>query len=323
MVNQFYHTVLNSPIAPCYPAMAVIEPTNLCNQACDYCPTGMGMLKRPQGIMAFGQFRRIIDQIGPYLAYIELYNMGEPLLNKEIYSMISYAKSKYSAYIKVDTNGMVLDPKKLIESGLDEIWFQIGGITQDTHTIYRSNGDIGQVFENMRMLLEERKKHPYSKLKIKAGMIIMKHNEHEIEDFLNLKKTLGINEAMLIKPTVKDVEQGRRFLPSDPSFWVYDRESFEGGKLVRKGAHPEKCPISWNSVFVAWNGDVHPCIKDNNNEYKLGNMLQEDFKSIWNGQKAKYFRRSKVSRERLKMCAMCPGYGAMPWFNHYYINCNH
>jgi radical SAM protein with 4Fe4S-binding SPASM domain len=245
--------------------------------------------------------------------------MGEPFLNKEIYSMISYSKKKYPAYIKIDTNGMILEPKKLIESGLDEIWFQIGGISQETHTTYRANGDIRKVMENLKNLLEERKRHPSCKLKIKTGMIIMKHNEPEILEFLNLKESLGVDEAMLIKPTVKDVEQGLRFLPLDYSFWVYERESFKEGRLVRKDAYPQRCPISWNSVFVAWNGDVYPCIKDNNNEYRLGNMLQDDFGVIWNGKNAKAFRRKKVSKLNLKMCAICPGYGAMPWFNYLYL----
>jgi MoaA/NifB/PqqE/SkfB family radical SAM enzyme len=56
------------------------------------------------------------------------YFMGEPFLNKQAYEMIRYAKETGIPFITTCTNGDPVQPEKLIEYGLDEVNFQIGGM---------------------------------------------------------------------------------------------------------------------------------------------------------------------------------------------------
>ena len=90
--------------------------------------------------MGLGNFERIINQF-PDLNRLQLYFMGEPFLNKEIYKMIQLAIQK-KILVSICTNGQTLDSEKLLQSGLSEINFQIGGTTQSSHATYRINGDL-------------------------------------------------------------------------------------------------------------------------------------------------------------------------------------
>ena len=99
----------------------VIDPSNICNLHCPLCPTGQGRSDRSKGKMSFVNFRRIIDELGAYLYRVDLHNWGEPLLNDEIYRMISYARA-HNIEVRVSSNLNVIDwvkAEKLVKSGLD------------------------------------------------------------------------------------------------------------------------------------------------------------------------------------------------------------
>ena len=95
-----------------YPVWLTIDPTNICNLKCPFCPTGNGGIKRPKGMMNKENFEKIMNMLGPYLLHIDMMNWGEPLLHKDIYQMISYAK-KFDIHITLSTNFQVFfDEKK-------------------------------------------------------------------------------------------------------------------------------------------------------------------------------------------------------------------
>lgn len=52
------------------PHQLLLEITNLCNLHCQLCPTGNGSLRRNKTMMAFGNFKKIIDEIAGYALYV-------------------------------------------------------------------------------------------------------------------------------------------------------------------------------------------------------------------------------------------------------------
>ena len=87
-----------------------IEPTNHCNLQCPECPSGLGTLTRPIGLLKQGEFKKLIDQIKDTGFYVQLFFQGEPYINKELPDMISYAQSK-KIYISISTNGHFVNEK--------------------------------------------------------------------------------------------------------------------------------------------------------------------------------------------------------------------
>ena len=157
------------------PMNITIEQTNVCNLDCPVCETGAGILGRTKGHMSFDQFRTIIDKIGAHTNTLMFYFMGEPFLNKRAYDMIQYAKAAGIPYVETCTNGDFVDPVKIVACGLDSVSFQIGGMTQETHEIYRVNGNLARVMGNLIETIRERDRRG-SKMRIEVGLILMKHN---------------------------------------------------------------------------------------------------------------------------------------------------
>ena len=291
------------------PVHVTIEPTNACNLECPVCETGNGSMVRPTGLLKFDQFVKLIDQIAPYTSTLFFYFMGEPFLNKKAYEMIRYARQK-GMYVETCTNGDFVDPDGIIYSDINDISFQLGGMTQLTHQIYRVRGDLSRVQSNLIKLLELRKKHPSSNVKISVGFVVMKHNEHEVSDFLSWAKDIGVDQANVIDPCVRSVEEGKILLPNDRRYWFYDETAFEKGILKPKHVPDNECTWIWNSIAINWDGTVVPCCRDPNGKHVLGNVFETPLAKIWNGPKMKLFRKKIIhDQDKVDICALCSGYG--------------
>jgi radical SAM protein with 4Fe4S-binding SPASM domain len=266
-------------------------------------------MKRRAGMLDRAAFRALIDEIAPYATVLMYYFMGEPFLNKHAYEMIRYARDA-GLYVETCTNGDFVDAKGVIYSDLNEISFQIGGMTPETHAVYRIRSDLPTVRKNLSALLEERRKHPESNLQINVGFIVMKHNEHEVASFLEWARDQGVDQASVIDPCVRNVVEGHAMLPADRKYWFYDEEAFERGVLKPKLVPHNECTWVWNSIMINWDGSVVPCCRDPNGLHTLGNAFETPLGKIWNGKAATEFRRSIVSDQAsVEICKLCSGFG--------------
>ncbi len=294
---------------PALPVHVSVEPTNACDMGCPVCETGDGTLERRTGRMTLENFQRVVDQIHPHTNTLFFYFMGEPFLYKDAYAMIRYAKEK-GMYVDTCTNGHFVDAEQLVWSGLDEISFQIGGITQKTHEIYRVRGNLQRSLENLQALLAERERQGARHPRVKIGFIVMKHNEHEVEEFKKLAEKLGVDEAAVIDPCVRDMDQARQFLPRDERYWFYDTEAFQRGVLRPKLIPNNRCEWIWHSTMITWNGDVVPCCRDPHARHVMGNVLQEPLAAIWNGPRYRAFRKKILTAQgQIDICRLCSSYG--------------
>jgi radical SAM protein with 4Fe4S-binding SPASM domain len=258
--------------------------------------------------MPLENFKKIVDQIATHANTLFFYFMGEPFLYKDSYDMIRYAKEK-GIFVDTCTNGHFVDAERLLWSGLDEISFQIGGITQETHEIYRVKGDLALTLENLRTVLLERKRQEAIYPRVKVGFIVMKHNEHEVEEFKRMAAALGVDEAAVIDPCVRDMEQARQFLPRDERYWFYDKASFDRGFLRPRFIPSNQCEWIWHSTMITWNGDVLPCCRDPHAKHVMGNVFQEPFATIWNGPAYRQFRRRILTAQgQVDICRLCSSY---------------
>lgn len=291
------------------PVHVTIEPTNACNLECPVCETGNGTMARAKGLLKFEQYTKIIDQIAPHTSVLMFYFMGEPFLNKKAYEMIRYARQK-GMYVETCTNGDFVDPEGVIYSDVNDISFQLGGMTQLSHEAYRVNGNLERVQSNLISLLEFRSKNPGSNVKVSAGFVVMKHNEHEVSDFLRWAKEIGVDQANVIDPCVRSVAEGKALLPEDRRYWFYDEEAFDNGILKPKHLPDNECTWIWNSVTINWDGSVVPCCRDPNGKHIIGNVFEKPLAAIWNGPEMKAFRKKIVTHQgEVDICKLCSGYG--------------
>ena len=291
------------------PVHISIEPTNACNARCPVCETGNQSMPRSTGMLEPDNYKRLIDEIAPHTSTLLFYFMGEPFLNKHAYEMIRYARER-GLFVETCTNGDFVDPEGVVYSDINRISFQLGGLDNETHQIYRVRSDLKKATENLKALVKERKKYPNSNVVIEVGFIVMKHNEHQVDDFLEWAESLGVDLVNVIDPCVRNMEEGERFLTKDKKYWYYDEEAFENGILRPKVIPHNECTWIWNSIQLNWNGDAVPCCRDPNGFHVLGNVFEQGLDAVWNGQKARAFRKKiTTAQDKMGICSLCSGYG--------------
>ncbi len=209
-----------------YPTYLTIDPFSACNLKCPLCPTGNGRITLKKGRLQTEMFRHIVDEMGTYLYNIDMFNWGEPLLNKDIYAMIAYAHKRH-IITSVSSNFHYFDAQaaeRMINSGLDYLILSIDGATQATYEQYRVGGDLDTVLRNVGTLTDTRKQLGSSTPYIFWQYLVFRHNEHEIEQARALATDLGVDEfkTELAFLEVDTREKGERWIPRQPQYSRYN-----------------------------------------------------------------------------------------------------
>ena len=142
-----------------------LEPTAACNLDCfqAVCNKGSGLLKtRSRMFFPLDEFKALMDQIGPKLGRLDLFNYGDPFVHPQALDMIEYVKGRFPhVYLYISSNGLLLDSEKnrrLLQAGLDEITFSVDGPNQRVYEKYRRGGDFSRVLANMADLVAQRRR---------------------------------------------------------------------------------------------------------------------------------------------------------------------
>ena len=288
------------------PVLLTIEPTNTCDQKCPICETGNGTLGREKRVMSYDSFKNIINQFDGTLNQLYFYFMGEPFLNKDAYKMIEYAENR-GIYVSTCTNGNFVDPGNLINSKISEVNFQISGMTQKLHTRYRVGGKLKQVLSKIEETVKIRDKHK-AKTKIFVGYILMKHNEHQLNDFITFCKKAQVDNYNIIGTTARTVKQAKEFMPSNSKYRIFSEKKLEKGLLVPKQRPNNYCGYLYGGTNIMVNGDVVSCCRDPKGKNVLGNVFDNNIYKIWNNEKYQRVRTlvNKKSNS-LDLCKICIG----------------
>ncbi|MDO8647806.1 MAG: radical SAM protein [Candidatus Diapherotrites archaeon] len=298
-----------------HPIKVTLDPTNICMLSCPLCPTGQKRKERPLGKMKFEDFKKLVEEISPYLYEIDLNNWGEPFLNDEVYKMIEFAHSK-KIKTSVNTNLNVKFTEKqaerIVKSGLDVLYCSFDGISQKTYEKYRINGKLKTVFENIRLVNKKKKELGSKKPSVTWQFLVMKHNEKELPELQKIKNELEIDTLLvgavrtdlgkeIFQSDNEKVSQLEKWLPQDSQLSRYDYESRKR-KLQR-----EYCYFPWLVAVINWDGSTSPCCAVYQKKDDFGNVFKDGFKKVWNNEKYRQARRiiAKKAPEAGNVCSNC------------------
>ena len=85
-----------------------------CNAKCIMCAVSLPPTRK-KGIMPLDMSKYILDEFAPYknqIKKLDLFGLGEPLLDPYIFQRIKYAKEKGFRNIAISTNADLLDKEK-------------------------------------------------------------------------------------------------------------------------------------------------------------------------------------------------------------------
>lgn len=325
-----------------------IEPTNICNTKCQLCPTGIGLEGRPKGKMDLAKLKKLIDSLSWHLRDLDLSMWGDPLIVPDIYKMIRHAHDRgIWTYISSNLHAFKLKPKPgqksqaemLVESGLDTLTCSLHGASQATYETYQPGKSFDESVQKVRYIIETRDRMGSKTPMVQLNFVVTRHNEHERDAFERLAndlgckaiystasmnarfqdqdknlQSLGLADDLLKKKVKNHLEE---WLPKDQDYVLEPYKQMKQTGEIADGDYNGKklfdCSWPWRQSVINWDGQVVTCCGSFDPGEDMGDVFEQGFAKVWNGQAYRLARRSfkkKLTDEQAKdnACATCPGF---------------
>lgn len=288
------------------PISVSVEPTTSCNLGCPECPSGLREFTRPTGMLDEKFFRKVIDDLHKELMYMIFYFQGEPYLNPKFLDFVKYASEK-NIYTATSTNAHYLNnenARKTVDSGLNRLIISIDGTTQETYEMYRVRGNLDKVIEGTKNVIKWKKELKSKTPHTIFQFLVVRHNEHQIEEIKELGKTIGVDEVRFKTAQVYDYTHGNNLIPEKEEYSRYQK--LNDGTFTIKNNLLNHCWRLWHSCVITWDGLLVPCCFDKDAQNRLGDLKTESFKKLWRGSLYNDFRSSVLrSRSEIEICKNC------------------
>jgi MoaA/NifB/PqqE/SkfB family radical SAM enzyme len=273
--------------------------------------------------MSFIEAKRIIDKI-PSLLAVDLTGMGEVLMNKDFFKIVSYLK-KNNKFVGFTSNFVLLNKtaaRKLVKLGVDEVVVSVDSADKKTYEGIRVGAKFERVVENIKGLSKIKAELGSNFPEIQIRTVTMKKNIDSIKEMVDLSAKLGVK--VLHVTTIYGPNKMRPDHFADDEFEKKTSElvsySKNKGLSLQIGSYHKKlvrqCPLPFIHFYVTVSGAVIPCCyaqqsgsyEDFIKSENMGNILQNDLPTTWNSNKYKIFRNSVKKGVSPRLCKQCPIY---------------
>lgn len=293
--------------------------TDRCNLKCTMCPR-QNTKDLIEADMPDDALQSLLVS-GRELSGILLQGLGEPLLYKNIFNVIKQLKSEMSkdSEVGLTTNATMLDEDtgmKLLDSGLDFLYFSVDAATKPTYEAIRIGADFDSVIKNISRFAKSRSTLKVGRPRLMMNFVITQQNLHEIAAFAGLARDLGIENVTFSH--CLGAESGRMEL-ADKMKLI---EQFEAALAVTAGnelnlylpplekAREEKCFFMERAVVLA-QGDVVPChamapgYSTKERRRIFGNVRKKSLGEIWEQEDFREFRYRVLKGDFPVECTGC------------------
>ncbi len=255
------------------------------------------------------------------LSGILLQGLGEPLLYKNIFNVIKQLKRDMyrNSEIGLTTNATMLNGDvgtKLLDSGLNFLYFSVDAATKTTYEAIRVGADFDSVIKNIRHFAQSRSSLGIRRPRLMMNFVIMQQNLHEIGAFAAMARELGVENVTYSH--CLGAQSGRMELADKDILG----EQFDAAVEVAAGnglniyfpplekANEERCLFMERAVVLV-QGDVVPChamapgYSTKGRRKIFGNVRKKPLEEIWDQADFKEFRRRVLTGDFPVECAGC------------------
>lgn len=279
------------------PREVMLELTDRCNLDCEYC---FRSNKRTKGkILDWDKFISIVEKLD-FIEVVALCGMGEQLIYPKFYEAVSYL-SENNKKVAIITNGTVpINYERLYHLGnIKSITFSVDGTDSEVIKQICSKYDISKLLNN----LELGRKYPLIRKEINC--VITEKNIGNVIHMVSFCKEHGIDKLNMLLPTysmgwIKDNIEEISCLLSHIS-----NESIHSG-IEYSSPYEMYCYYQGTPIpFISLNGLVRTCCDHFNRVPRIGNILESDFKQLYDTKAYQSFQSGKY-------CASCNMYKSLP-----------
>ncbi len=313
---------------------------NHCNLVCIMCHQADGI---PMKEMPAPKAREVLAQILPHALHLTPSDASEPLMN-DLDEIVRLCE-EHNVQMLLFCNATLLDEETFhkIAPWTHRLWFSVDSPEKQTFEKLRAGSDFEQVVENIRTIMPlaraARIEVGFNAVVMEPNWFHMPALVDFVADLGGtemamqelLPNSTGYDE-LKIEGRVDDAEFGamvemvrERALARDVSIDLKLHQPF-GGHIESGPArqsskfplaeirdmhmdtlaamHPGFCSMAMNYAKVTPDGKVYPCCRGPE-ELEMGNVLEEDFDAIWNGERYREFRRRMFTGEYPDVCRNC------------------
>ena len=298
-----------------------IEMTEKCNEHCRHCGSHCGDYTEEEPLSGeeIKAFLNQIRQDFPIRRLQLCITGGEPLLRRDFFEIMNYAKALGYAW-GMTSNGTLITPevaKKLYEAGMRTVSISVDGL-KESHEWFRQKTSYDVTIQSVRNLLE----YPFEHVQITT--VVHGRNIAELDEMYRTFSELGVRSWRLvnIEPMGRAKEQPELLLSRDQMKQVleYIREKrFAGPMEVIYGCSHYLGP-EWEREIRPWyficnagvytasmtaGGNFVSCLDlPRRPELVEGNVRTDRFKDVWE----RKYRIFRTDFRKVGQCADCEHY---------------
>lgn len=242
---------------------------------------------------------------------------GEPMIHPDVSAIVNRTK-ELGIDVAMSTNGVLFTKEKAEEClrSLSWVRYSIAAATDDTYEKIHQcpKGDLKKVLRNMEDAVSVRKKGDY-KTTLGAQMLLLEENKNEVILLGKIIKDLGF-DYFTVKPfSQHPLSKAKRSVDYSESkeigeklteietneFKVYFRNhSIEN---LQHEKEYDSCEGLNFMAHIDASGTVFPCVAHVGNErFDYGNIYNNNFDEIWNGNRAREIRKLFCGRFLKQNC---------------------
>ncbi|MBI1847654.1 MAG: SPASM domain-containing protein [Candidatus Rokubacteria bacterium] len=324
-------SILAPPAA--LPRSLYLETTSRCNSLCETCILTFGG-REPARDLTWDEFRRVVDQF-PRLDRVLLHGIGEPLLNRDLPSMIAHVKER-GAHVLFNSNVITLTGARaeaIVAAGLDELRVSLDAATAATYARVRGVDAFAKVVGNLERFAELKRRRGASRPRVSLWFTALQDNIEEIPGLVPLAVRVdaaGIYLQRLVYnglglATEQQSLHGRlQRRQRELIARTQEAAARAGLDFSASGAAaPEvslapsvadrpwsACRRPWTLVYVTVHGNVLPCciapwITGHYDGIILGNLYRQSLQEIWWGERYAGFRHDIQTATPPEPCRGC------------------
>jgi radical SAM protein with 4Fe4S-binding SPASM domain len=305
-------TVMPFSARPSAPYRMDLAVTYRCNNDCAHCYNAR---ERNFPELTTDAWKQILDKLWDLGVPHVVFTGGEATLRNDLPELIAHAEAN-GQITGLNTNARRLADEKyvtqLVETGLDHVQITVESCEANVHNeMMRSKGAFKQTIKGLKNALN-------SPLYVMTNTTMLRTNVDTIPDTLDFLANIGVPtiglNALIYSGQGLTVGTGLAESELQPILDIaIQKTEARGQKLIwytptqycefdptQQNLGVKGCTAALYSMCIESNGDVLPC---QSYYTSLGNMLNDDWDSIWNHEL------SIQLRERKDLPAKCDGCG--------------
>jgi radical SAM protein with 4Fe4S-binding SPASM domain len=218
----------------------------------------------------------------------------------------------------------------MVENPPDIFQFSIHGASKQTFEAISCGADFERCLENARRFLASSGR---SKTHVRVLCALQARNLREYRGMFHLLSELELLDDFRLEPVYDydpqlsgerrvvpteeeaqaarqqietDIQAARDFAERDFCIrWLQAMKEIKANNGT--GLESGPCLLPWFSSYITARGEVLPCCYLTGEQAVMGNIFEQSFSAIWNGEAYRQFRKNlREDRQNLPGCSYCP-----------------